>query len=90
MMDRAATVAVATGRGLYLSSAAGERFLLLEGREPATAVAFNTAGKQKAKIREDQPRPTEQETGDEPAGSCGKTWCGGGARDFRAHARRDR
>jgi hypothetical protein len=53
-MYRAASVAVATGPGLYLSSAAGERFLLLEGREPATAVAFNAARKQKAKIREDR------------------------------------
>ena len=39
------TVAVATGRGLYLSRDAGESFLLLDGRELATAVAFDAAGK---------------------------------------------
>ena len=39
------TVAVATGRGLYLSRDAGESFRLLDGRELATAVAFDAAGK---------------------------------------------
>ena len=41
---QAGTVAVATGRGLYLSRDAGERFLLLDGRELATAVAFDFDG----------------------------------------------
>lgn len=40
----AGTVAVATGRGLYLSRDAGESFVLLDGREPATAVAFDLDG----------------------------------------------
>lgn len=39
------TVAVATGRGLYLSRDAGEKFQRLDGREPATAVAFDFEGK---------------------------------------------
>jgi photosystem II stability/assembly factor-like uncharacterized protein len=38
-------VAVATGRGLYLSRDAGDTFLRLDGREPATAVAFDFDGK---------------------------------------------
>lgn len=42
---QAGTVAVATGRGLYLSRDAGDSFLLLDGRELATAVAFDAAGK---------------------------------------------
>ncbi len=42
---QAGTVAVATGRGLYLSRDAGESFLRLDGREPATAVAFDIEGK---------------------------------------------
>ena len=41
----AGTVAVATGRGLYLSRDAGESFVRLDGREPATAVAFDLEGK---------------------------------------------
>lgn len=39
------TVAVATGRGLYLSRDAGDSFRRLDGREPATAVAFDLEGK---------------------------------------------
>ena len=42
---QAGTVAVATGRGLYLSRDTGESFLRLDGREPATAVAFDLDGK---------------------------------------------
>lgn len=42
---QAGTVAVATGRGLFLSRDAGESFMLLDGRELATAVAFDAAGK---------------------------------------------
>ncbi len=42
---QAATVAVASGRGLYLSRDAGESFSLLDGRELATAVAFDADGK---------------------------------------------
>jgi photosystem II stability/assembly factor-like uncharacterized protein len=42
---QAGTVAVATGRGLYLSRDAGESFSLLDGRELATAVAFDFDGK---------------------------------------------
>lgn len=38
-------MAVATGRGLYLSRDAGESFARLDGREPATAVAFDLEGK---------------------------------------------
>lgn len=41
---QAGTIAVATMRGLYLSRDAGESFLLLDGREPATAVAFDFDG----------------------------------------------
>jgi hypothetical protein len=43
--QHAGTLAVATGRGLYLSRDAGESFLRLEGRELATAVAFDFDGK---------------------------------------------
>jgi hypothetical protein len=39
-------VAVATGRGLFLSRDAGESFRLLEGRQPATAIAFDHDGRQ--------------------------------------------
>jgi hypothetical protein len=42
---QAGTLAVATGRGLYLSHDAGESFQLLDGRELATAVAFDFDGK---------------------------------------------
>lgn len=42
---QAGTVAIATGRGLYLSRDAGENFSLLDGRELATAVAFDFDGK---------------------------------------------
>ena len=42
---QAGTLAVATGRGLYISRDAGENFLLLDGRELATAVAFDFDGK---------------------------------------------
>lgn len=38
------TVAVATGRGLYVSRDAGENFRRLDGREPATSVAFDLDG----------------------------------------------
>jgi hypothetical protein len=41
----AGTVAVATGRGLYLSRDAGESFVRLDGREPASAVTFDLEGK---------------------------------------------
>lgn len=41
---QAGTVAVAAGRGLYLSRDGGENFRLLDGRELATAVAFDAAG----------------------------------------------
>ena len=41
---RAGLVAVAAGRGLYLSRDGGETFRLLDGRELATAVAFDAAG----------------------------------------------
>ncbi len=40
----AGTVAVATGRGLYLSRDSGASFVLVDGREPATAVAFDFGG----------------------------------------------
>lgn len=40
----AAIVAAATERGLYLSDDAGESFRRLDGRQPATAVAFNADG----------------------------------------------
>ena len=40
----AGTVAFATGRGLYLSRDAGESFVRLDGREMATAVAFDLDG----------------------------------------------
>lgn len=43
--QQAGTVAVATGRGLYISRDAGESFSLLDGRELATAVAFDFDGK---------------------------------------------
>jgi hypothetical protein len=43
--QQAGTVAVATGRGLYLSRDAGESFSLLDRREAATAVAFDFDGK---------------------------------------------
>jgi hypothetical protein len=42
---QAGIVAVATGRGLYLSRDAGESFSRLDGRELATAVAFDFDGK---------------------------------------------
>ncbi len=42
---QAGTVAVATAGGLYLSLDAGESFSLLDGRELATAVAFDFDGK---------------------------------------------
>ena len=42
---RAGTVAIATGRGLYLSSDMGDSFVRLDAREPATAVAFDFDGK---------------------------------------------
>ena len=42
---QAGTMAVATGRGLYVSRDAGESFSLLDGRELATAVAFDFDGK---------------------------------------------
>lgn len=38
-------VAIGTGRGLYLSRDAGESFRRLDGRQPATAVAFDFDGK---------------------------------------------
>lgn len=41
----ASTVAVGTGSGLFLSRDAGESFVRLDGREPATAVAFDVDGK---------------------------------------------
>lgn len=41
---RAGTVAVATGRGLYLSQDGGANFRLRDGTELATAVAFDAAG----------------------------------------------
>jgi photosystem II stability/assembly factor-like uncharacterized protein len=41
----ASIVAIGTGRGLYLSRDAGESFRRLDGREPATAVAFDFEGK---------------------------------------------
>lgn len=41
---RAGLIAVAAGRGLYLSRDGGETFRLLDGRELATAVAFDAAG----------------------------------------------
>ena len=40
----AAIIAAATERGLYLSDDAGESFRRLDGRQPATAVAFNADG----------------------------------------------
>lgn len=40
----AAIVAAATERGLYLSNDGGESFRRLDGRQPATAVAFNADG----------------------------------------------
>jgi hypothetical protein len=43
--QQAATLVVATGRGLYLSRDAGDSFLRLDGREAATAVAFDFDGK---------------------------------------------
>ena len=42
---RADIVAAATGRGLYLSRDGGDRFTRLDGREAATAVAFDFEGK---------------------------------------------
>lgn len=42
---QAGTIAVASGRGLYLSRDAGESFSLLDGREMATAVSFDFDGK---------------------------------------------
>jgi photosystem II stability/assembly factor-like uncharacterized protein len=41
----ASTLAAGTGRGLFLSRDAGESFVRLDGREPATAVAFDVDGK---------------------------------------------
>ena len=43
--QQAGTVAIATGRGLYLSRDAGGSFVRLDGREPATAVGFAFDGK---------------------------------------------
>jgi photosystem II stability/assembly factor-like uncharacterized protein len=43
--DNASIVAAATERGLYLSDDAGESFRRLDGRQPATAVAFTADGK---------------------------------------------
>jgi len=42
---RPEVVAIATGRGLYLSRDGGNRFLRLDGRGPVTAVAFDFDGK---------------------------------------------
>ena len=42
---QAGMLAVATGRGLYLSRDAGDSFARLDRREPATAVAFDLDGK---------------------------------------------
>lgn len=39
------TLAVATGRGLFISRDSGESFRRLDGREPATAVAFDFDGR---------------------------------------------
>lgn len=41
----AGTVAVGTGSGLFLSRDAGESFVRFDGREPATAVAFDVDGR---------------------------------------------
>jgi len=41
----AGTIAVGSHRGLFLSRDAGESFVRLDGREPATAVAFDVDGK---------------------------------------------
>ena len=38
------TLAVATGRGLYLSRDAGDSFVQLDGRQPSTGVAFDPEG----------------------------------------------
>lgn len=43
--QQADTVAVATGRGLYLSRDAGESFVRLGGREPVTGVVFDPEGR---------------------------------------------
>ena len=42
--QEAGILAVATGRGLYLSRDSGGSFVLVDGREPATAVAFDFGG----------------------------------------------
>ena len=42
---QAGTLAVGTGRGLFISNDAGENFRRLDGREPATAVAFGFGGR---------------------------------------------
>jgi len=42
---RAEIVAIATDRGLYLSRDGGNRFKRIDGREPATAVAFDFEGR---------------------------------------------
>lgn len=47
----AGSVAVATGRGLYLSRDAGESFALLDRREPATAVSFDFDGERVRYVR---------------------------------------
>ncbi|MBI2751921.1 MAG: glycosyl hydrolase [Betaproteobacteria bacterium] len=41
----ASIVAIGTGRGLYLSRDAGDSFVRLDSREPATAAAFDYEGK---------------------------------------------
>ncbi len=43
--SEAGTLAVGTGNGLFLSRDAGQSFERLDGREPATAVAFDVDGK---------------------------------------------
>lgn len=42
---QAGVIAVATGRGLYLSRDGGENFSLRDRKQPATAVTFDTSGK---------------------------------------------
>lgn len=42
--SEAATLAVATGRGLFLSRDSGATFALLDGKKPVTAVAFDLRG----------------------------------------------
>ena len=45
LYTRIHSVAVASGRGLYLSRDAGNNFVRLDGGEPTTAVAFDLDGK---------------------------------------------